>query len=79
MRSSPQADQKRLAGAIPGARPVVYPETGHCPNWERPERPAIDLQVFLDESRSSGLSWPAGSNCWPSFYAFQSLPLSAGF
>ena len=43
----PGADQDRLVAAIPGARLLVYPETGHCPNWERPERVATDLQTFL--------------------------------
>jgi pimeloyl-ACP methyl ester carboxylesterase len=43
----PRADQDRVAAAIPGARLEVYPETGHCPNWERPERVAADLQAFL--------------------------------
>jgi non-heme chloroperoxidase len=34
-------------GAIRGARLTIYPETGHCPNWERPEQVAADLQAFL--------------------------------
>jgi non-heme chloroperoxidase len=25
----------------------VYPETGHSPNWERPERVAADLDAFM--------------------------------
>jgi non-heme chloroperoxidase len=36
--------QQRLAAAIPGAQLTVYPETGHSPNWERPERVAADLE-----------------------------------
>jgi non-heme chloroperoxidase len=40
-------DHERLAGAIPGARLTVYSETGHCPNWERPERVASDLEAFV--------------------------------
>ena len=43
--------QERLAQKIPGARLVVYPDTGHCPNWERPRRVVDDLDAFL----SSGL------------------------
>jgi non-heme chloroperoxidase len=39
--------QKRLAAAIPGSRLTVYPETGHSPNWERPERVASDLDAFV--------------------------------
>ncbi len=40
-------EQDRLAAAIPGARLTVYPDTGHCPNWERPEDVAADLNAFL--------------------------------
>jgi non-heme chloroperoxidase len=40
-------EQKRLASAIPGARLAVYAETGHCPNWERPERVAAELEAFV--------------------------------
>jgi pimeloyl-ACP methyl ester carboxylesterase len=43
----PGEEQKRLAGAIPGARLTVYPETGHTPHWERPERVAADLAAFI--------------------------------
>ncbi len=40
-------DQDLLVGAIRGATLKVYPETGHCPNWERPERVAADLEAFI--------------------------------
>jgi pimeloyl-ACP methyl ester carboxylesterase len=43
----PREDQDRVAGAIPGARLKVYADTGHCPNWERPDRVAADLQGFV--------------------------------
>ena len=43
-------EQQRLAAAIPGARLTVYPETGHSPNWERPERVAADLEAFAREA-----------------------------
>jgi non-heme chloroperoxidase len=43
----PREDQDRLARTIPGATLTIYPETGHCPNWERPERVAADLVKFL--------------------------------
>ena len=33
--------------AIPNARLRVYPDTGHCPNWERPELVAADLIAFI--------------------------------
>ena len=40
-------DQERLVKAIPNARLRVYPDTGHCPNWERPELVAADLTAFI--------------------------------
>jgi pimeloyl-ACP methyl ester carboxylesterase len=45
----PPEEQERLAAAIPGARSQVYPETGHSPHWERPERFAADLDAFMRE------------------------------
>jgi len=36
-----------LAAAIPDARLLVYPETGHAVQWERPERVASDLDAFM--------------------------------
>jgi pimeloyl-ACP methyl ester carboxylesterase len=43
----PRADQERLVAEIRGARLETYLETGHCPNWERPERVAADVEAFL--------------------------------
>jgi non-heme chloroperoxidase len=43
-------DQQRLRDAIPAARLKVYPETGHSPHWERPERVAADLDASRDRS-----------------------------
>jgi pimeloyl-ACP methyl ester carboxylesterase len=43
----PRVDQDRLVTEISGARLRIYAETGHCPNWERPEDVAADLQSFL--------------------------------
>jgi non-heme chloroperoxidase len=43
----PREEEDHLAAAIPGARVVVYPATGHSPNWERPERVAADLDAFM--------------------------------
>jgi non-heme chloroperoxidase len=43
----PPQEQQRLAAAIPGARSRVYPETGHSPHRERPERFAADLDAFM--------------------------------
>ena len=42
----PPQEQQRLAAAIPGARSQLYPETGHSPHWERPERFTADLDAF---------------------------------
>jgi non-heme chloroperoxidase len=39
--------QEQLVTAIPNARLRVYPDTGHCPNWERPELVAADLTAFI--------------------------------
>lgn len=46
----PREDQDRLVTTIPGARLTIYPETGHCPNWERPEKVAADLDAFMREA-----------------------------
>jgi non-heme chloroperoxidase len=46
----PREEEDQQAVAIPGARVVVYPATGHSPNWERPERVAADLDAFMREA-----------------------------
>ena len=38
-----RADQDRMLAALPNARLKVYDDTGHCPNWERPELVAADI------------------------------------
>jgi non-heme chloroperoxidase len=38
-----RAQQDAFLAALPAARLKVYPETGHCPNWERPEWVAADI------------------------------------
>ncbi len=40
-------DQDRFMAALPAARLTVYEETGHCPNWERPERVAADIAAHI--------------------------------
>jgi pimeloyl-ACP methyl ester carboxylesterase len=45
----PRDDQERLAAAIPRARLRIYPEIGHCPNWECPDEVAVDLVAFKTE------------------------------
>jgi non-heme chloroperoxidase len=47
----PKEDQDKLLAAIPGAKLKIYPNTGHCPNWERPEQIAADLNAFLRVTR----------------------------
>ena len=46
----PREEEDQLAVAIPGAKVVVYPATGHSPNWERPERVAADLDAFMRQA-----------------------------
>jgi pimeloyl-ACP methyl ester carboxylesterase len=41
------AEQSAVADAIPGARLGLYPNTGHCPNWERPDLVAADIYAFV--------------------------------
>jgi non-heme chloroperoxidase len=43
----PRADQNALVAAMPNASLHVYPETGHSPQWERPERVARDISAFI--------------------------------
>jgi len=40
-------EQRQLAARIPHARLIAYPDTGHAPQWERPQRVADDIDVFL--------------------------------
>jgi pimeloyl-ACP methyl ester carboxylesterase len=42
-----RAEQECFLAAVPGARLRVYEETGHCPNWERPEDVAADIAAFV--------------------------------
>jgi non-heme chloroperoxidase len=46
----PREEEDHLALAIPGARVIVYPATGHSPNWEHPQRVAADLDAFMREA-----------------------------
>ena len=43
----PRAEQDGLVRGIRGARLVVYPEVGHSPHWEDPDRVVADLREFL--------------------------------
>jgi pimeloyl-ACP methyl ester carboxylesterase len=42
-----RAEQDQFLSAVPAARLTVYEETGHCPNWERPEDVAADIASFM--------------------------------
>jgi non-heme chloroperoxidase len=46
----PREEEDHLGAILSEARVVVYPTTGHSPNWERPERVAADLDAFLREA-----------------------------
>ena len=43
----PRAHQDRVLAALPGAELKIYEQTGHCPNWERPERVSTDVSAFV--------------------------------
>ena len=42
-----RAEQDAFLATLPAARLKVYQETGHCPNWERPEWVAADIADFV--------------------------------
>jgi pimeloyl-ACP methyl ester carboxylesterase len=42
-----RTDQDRFIATLPAAQLTVYEETGHCPNWERPERVAADIAALV--------------------------------
>ena len=46
-------DQDRLAAAIPQATLRIYPEIGHCPNWECPDEVARDVVRFAESTLPS--------------------------
>jgi pimeloyl-ACP methyl ester carboxylesterase len=56
----PREDQERLVAAIPDATLKIYRDTGHCPNWERPEMVAADLTAFMATRPYSGSSGKIG-------------------
>jgi pimeloyl-ACP methyl ester carboxylesterase len=45
-----RADQDRLMATLTTARLTIYDETGHCPNWERPERVAADIARLVQQT-----------------------------
>ena len=47
---APETEVEAVASVISGSRLIVYPETGHAVQWERPEQVARDLTAFLSQS-----------------------------
>jgi pimeloyl-ACP methyl ester carboxylesterase len=45
---------RRLAELIPGARLVIYPEAGHVPMEQIPDRSAADVRAFIESLPASG-------------------------
>ena len=44
----PRSEQDLLVSALKNSVLKVYPDTGHAPHWERPERFAKDLAEFIN-------------------------------
>ncbi len=44
----PVASSRALAGAIPGARLILYPGVGHVPMEQIPDRSAADVRLFIE-------------------------------
>ncbi len=58
-RLVPLRDAAEFEWLIPGARKVVYEDTGHLVMLERPARFNADLRAFLDEQAGAGRPWPS--------------------
>jgi len=43
-----RTNQDRFLAALPAAQLTIYEETGHCPNWEQPEKVAADIVAFIE-------------------------------
>ena len=50
----PKEDQERIMAAVPHARLKIYPEIGHCPNWECPDEVARDIVAFMSQPQAKG-------------------------
>jgi len=50
----PRSEQDALVAVLKNSVLKVYPDTGHAPNWEKPERFAKDLQEFLNQTATAG-------------------------
>jgi non-heme chloroperoxidase len=42
-----RAEQQDFIAELPTARFTIYRQTGHCPNWEQPERVAADIAALV--------------------------------
>jgi non-heme chloroperoxidase len=47
---SSSAEQQQLVRSIPGAHLTIYPDAGHSPNWEFPERFVRDVTAFMQQT-----------------------------
>ena len=45
-------EQEKLLNKIAGSRLIVYPEVGHTPHWEEPEKTAADIVEFIENAKS---------------------------
>ena len=45
------ASAGKFAAAIPGAKVLIYPNVGHLPQIEIPQRSAVDVAEFLGAAR----------------------------
>ena len=46
-------DQDKFLAVLPGARLSIYEDTGHCPNWERPEKVAAEITTVVPRAGPS--------------------------
>lgn len=49
-------DARAIAGAIPGARLIIYPDGGHLPMEQLPDATAEDLRLFLESLNARATS-----------------------
>ena len=52
-------EQEKLTKGLPNSRLVVYPNSGHAPHWEEPEKFARDLNKML----AAGKKTSVGIDC----------------
>jgi non-heme chloroperoxidase len=48
----PRGDQEKLLEKINNSELIVYPEVGHAPHWEEPQKVADDIVNFIENSVS---------------------------